>query len=102
MGRPLGWNQFGELLSLNQLHDDERLIRVGTHLVDGADVGMIQARCMLRFALQPGMGVAAAGNPHLERDISSELEISGGIHLAHAACADPAPHLITAEHQASQ
>ena len=101
-GEAAGRDAVGERLPFHELHDDEGLGVVGADFVDGADVGVIQARGVLRFALQPGVRIVVAGDAHLDCDGASELEVFRGIDLTHAADAKETADPVTADRPARQ
>ena len=77
--------------ALEQLHRDERAALVLVHLVDGADVGMVQRRGRARLA-QEALGrlriVRAVLRQELQRHAAGQLDVLGQIHDAHAAGAE--------------
>ena len=82
--------------ALDQLHHQRALLDA----VDGSDVGMIQRRQHLRFALEARHVLRVAGQgggQHLDGDVAFELGVAGAIDLAHAARAEGREDLIGAE-----
>ncbi len=88
--------QLGELAaerpSRQVLHDDVHA-DVGRHpeVVDGDDVGVLEAGNGVGFALEPADGGLVAevlGPDHLERDGSFQVELCRAVDGAHAALAD--------------
>ena len=69
--------------------EDEELFAVGFVLtVDRADVRMVQRGKELRFTAEPCKAfriVREALGQDLQRDVASELRVTGAIHLVHAA-----------------
>ena len=65
--------------------------------VDGGDVGMIQRREELRFALEAGQPIGIAGEEvgqDLERDVAPEPRVAGAKDLSHATGAKRGDDLI--------
>jgi hypothetical protein len=93
--KPCPRNQRGERLPLDILHRDVEPAVEAADLVDGADVRMVQSRCMLGLAPKARIGILR--EPHLQCDGASEIDIACDIHLAHPARADPLAHLIAAD-----
>ena len=107
--RILNWNRslsdvVGERGPFNQLqHQCANTISV-FKTVDSADVGMVQRRKHLRFALKaskPFRIIREEGGQNLERDIAIELGIPRPIHLTHSATAERREDLIGAESRAA-
>jgi len=93
----------GQRRSLDQLHDDGAdAVGLG-QAVDRRDVRMVERGQHLRFALESGQPLAIGrelcGND-LQRDVAVEGGVPRPIHLAHAAGAEPARHLVDAESSA--
>jgi len=90
----------GQILALHQLHH-EGVSSLGLFkTVDDRDVGVIQQREGLGFTLKPGHAfqVLREGvRQHLDRDLASQVRVSGSIHLAHTAGADGCDYLVRAE-----
>ena len=62
--------------AIEKLHGDERLALLVVNFMDGADVGMIQGRGGLGFALEAGERLRVSGDilgKELESDKASEL-----------------------------
>ena len=57
----LAGNAFFQGLPFQDLHDDEGLPFMLTHVVDGADGGMIPGRCNSGFSLEPLQGLVVLG-----------------------------------------
>ena len=77
-------------LPLHVLHHDERSAVVLGHVVDGADVGMIERRGGACFAKEPLAGIPARRQirkEYLDRDFAFELRVLGEEHFAHSAAA---------------
>ena len=101
-GQASGRNEVRERLPFHQLHDDEGLVVVDADFVDGADVRVIQARRVLRFALQARVRIGIARYPEFDRDGAPELEVFRGVDLAHTADAKKPADLVAADHPAGQ
>jgi hypothetical protein len=62
-----------------------------THVVDGADVGMVERRGEAGLALEPleGIGIGQkVGREHLDRDLAVQPEILRPVHRAHSSRAE--------------
>ena len=78
----------GERLALEVLHDQEVDAVLVSHVEEGADVGVLEARDRLGLALQPLLELGAVRQvrgQHLDRDRALEPGVAGAVHLAHAA-----------------
>src|SRR5206468_5400657 len=78
----------GERLALQVFHDQEIDAVLVTYVMQGADVGMVQAGDGARLALEalPQFGVAGeVAGEDLDRHGPVESRVSGAIHLAHPA-----------------
>jgi hypothetical protein len=85
-----------ESLALDELHHQGALL----HSVDVRDVGMIERRQHLGFALEACQTVRVLGErfgQDLDGYFSVELGVLGPIHLAHTARADGREDLVGAE-----
>ena len=81
-------NDLGERLSFHQLENQRVNALVLLQPVDGRDIGMIERRQRTRLALEARQPIRVGSKrrrQHLERDVSTQLEIVGAIHLAHTA-----------------
>ena len=67
-----------------------------------ADVRVIQLRRVLRLTPQPRLCVGIDASGDLERHLTPQLHVAGGIHLAHAAGAEQPADFITADHAAAE
>ena len=86
--------------SFNQLQNQRPRVARLLQAVDRADVGMIERRQHLRFALESGQTFGVAGKgvwEHLDRHLPVKARVSGSIDLAHAAFADLGGDFIDAE-----
>ena len=92
---PLGWDEVGEPLPFDVFHHDVGLAIVGAHLVNRADMWMIQLRCVLCFAPQPRIRVP--GDPDLQRDVAPELDVARDVHFSHPTGPDEPADLIVTE-----
>ena len=79
-----------QCLPLQKLHGDERPAFVLVHVVDGADVGVIEGGGSLRLALEALQGLMVLGHffrQEFERDKAMELGVFGLIDHTHPAAA---------------
>ena len=78
-------------LTFEQLHRDEVLALVLTHIVDGTDVGVIQGGCSSGLAPKTlqDLGITRILRQELERDRASKASILGLVHNAHASFTEP-------------
>ena len=78
--------------------EDERCLPLRIlESVNGGDVGMIQGREDLRFALEAGQPIGIAGEDvgqNFERDFAPEARVTGAKHLSHSAGAERGDDLI--------
>src|SRR5437868_4642116 len=77
--------------AVQKLHDDERLTLVLADFVNGADIGMVQCRGSLRFALEAGQSLGILGyivGQELERDETAEFGVLSLVHHSHTATSD--------------
>jgi hypothetical protein len=84
-------NLRGEILALDQLHDEARRGPAVFDAVDLRDVRMIERRERLRLALEPRQPFRIVGKDirqDLDGDVAIESSVAGTIDLAHAAGAD--------------
>src|SRR5579863_93655 len=80
-----------ERLAFEILHDEEVGPILLADVVEGADVGMIQAGNRASFALKPLAQLGTAGEMsgrNLNGDDAIEARVAGAIHLAHPARTD--------------
>ena len=80
-------NAFVQILAIDQLHD--QIVR--SHVVERADVRMVQSGDRVRLSLE---AVAEALARHLDRHFPMQARVSGAIHFAHAACADQGDYFV--------
>ncbi len=81
----------GQRRAVDQLQDQGGDRARFLETVDRADVGMVQRRQHLRFALEPGQPVRVGGHrrrQHLDCDVALQLAIAGAVDLAHSARAE--------------
>ncbi len=96
----------GDGVPLDELHRDEDLIVERPHVVDHDDVRVREPGDRLRLAQRPlpplGQRDAVAGlDPQeLDRDLSVQLRIVGGVDLPHPAAPDQAEHDVAANRRA--
>src|ERR1700734_2041922 len=77
--------------AVQKLHDDERLTCVLSDFMNGADVGMIQCRSGLRFALEAGERLRGFGpfiGGKLQRDEATEGYVFGLVDHTHATATE--------------
>jgi hypothetical protein len=89
-----------ERLALDEFHDDGSYVAGFLEAVDLRDVGVIELREHLRFALEAreSLGVVRERvGEDLDRDVAVELGVVGAIDLAHPAFAQQRDDLIRAE-----
>ena len=101
-GQTAARDEVRKRLPLHQLHDDEGPVVVDADFVDGADVGVIQARRVLRFARQARVRIVTARDPDFDRNRAPQLEVLGGVDLAHTADAKKPADLVAADHLTGQ
>ena len=87
-------------VAFDELHDEG--VHAGGFLepVDRGDVGMVQRRKRLRFALEPRQTLRVRGErigQDLDRDLAAETGIGGAVDRAHAAFADRRNDFVDAE-----
>ena len=86
--------------ALDEVHRDVHLPIRLSHVVDGADVRMIQRGCGLRLVQQSAARALVAegrGGKDLERDVAVEPGVARAEHDAHRARADLFQHAIRSE-----
>ena len=86
--KPCGRDDVRQPLPFHILHHDVRLAIGRAHFVNRADVRVIQLRRVLRLTPQPRLCVSIDASGDLERYLTPQLHVAGGIHLAHAAAAE--------------
>src|SRR5258708_16433389 len=77
-----------ERLTREQLGNEVRRALVRADVVDGKDVGVVQAARRPRFRLEPAHALGALGEgrrQHLERHVAADARIAGPVDDAHAA-----------------
>ena len=93
-GPALGLQPVAKRVSIDELHRDEHPFVERVGLVDDDDVGMGDARRRLSLAHQAAaIGLAVrlvVAADQLDRDLTVEVRIVGGVDLAHGAPADEA------------
>ena len=80
-----------ERFTLEKLHGDEGAAAVLVHVVDRADVGVLEGRCRAGLTLQALEGVVVAGEilrKKLQRDFAAELQVLGLVDDPHATAAE--------------
>ena len=80
-----------ERLAFEQLHDEELLPLVFSHVVNGADVRIVQRGCGVCFALEALLRTGFSGETgrqNLDRDVSFETRVNGTVNFAHPAGAN--------------
>ena len=81
-------NDRGEVLALDELHDDERPDRVGAVVVDRDDARVVQGSGGLRLVPEAVVEVGirpVLGPQDLDRDVALELVVAGPVDGRHAA-----------------
>ena len=84
-------DEAAELVTVEELHDDEEAAVVLAHVVDGDDVGVAEAGAGLGFTEKAGaelVGDLDLGGDDLEGDGAVEDGVMGFVDHAHAAAAD--------------
>ena len=74
--------------AVQKLHGNERRTVTLGDFIDGADVGMVEGRCGLGFALKTGQGLSVFGYiiaQKLERDKAMQGDVFGLVDHAHPA-----------------
>ena len=92
--------ELGECLALDVLHHEEPHAAFLAHVVERADVGVIQAGDRPRLSLESRepFGVAIElGWEDLDGDCAVEAGVAGAIHLAHAALAGQGEDIVRAQ-----
>ena len=77
--------------AVQKFHGNERLPVLLTNIVNRADVGMIQRRCGLRFALETDECLRVSGNllgQKLQRNKAMQAGVFGLVNNAHPAAAE--------------
>ena len=88
---PLRRTIVGEVLALDELHDDERADGVGAVVVHGDHARVVQRRGRLRLvpeAVEEVRVGAVLGPQDLDRDVALELGVAGPVDRGHAALAE--------------
>jgi len=73
-----------ERLAFEQLHDEELLPLVFSHVVNGADVRIVQRGCGVCLALEALLRTGFCGETrrqNLDSDVSFETRVSGTVNL---------------------
>ena len=76
-----------ECVALNQFEDESRHAATVVEAIDCADVGMVQSREQPRFPLSIRAALRIRNEMRrqdLDRDLATELRVTGAIHLAHS------------------
>jgi hypothetical protein len=95
----------GERLPFDVLHDEERRPVMVAHVVERADVRMVQAGNRLRFALEPcaPVSVGADGRrENLDGNGPIETDVSTTVDFTHPSGADEGLDLVGAEARAGR
>jgi hypothetical protein len=90
----------GEVLALDEFHHERGDIWSLFEAEDRRDVRMIESREHFGFALKAREAIRITGyrgGQHLDGDLTFQARVSGLIHLAHAADANPCGDLIDAD-----
>ena len=97
--RPMG-QAAGQRFAFHQFHDEVIEVAVVAHVVDAADVRVVEARDRLRLAMEPLAPLVAQAvglDQNLDRDRSIEPAIVAAIDFAHAASAERRDDLVRPE-----
>ena len=89
--RPAAAQDRREVLAVDQLHDDERAVRVLAVVVDGDDVRVVErgGRLGLLAEARGEVGVAQVlGSEELEGDVAAEPGVGGAVDGRHPAAAE--------------
>ncbi len=95
----------GQVLSLDQLHDQKVHFLGMSKLVDRRDVGMVHGRQNPSLALESGKPLGICREllrQHFDRHLPSELVVPGPIDHSHAALADLTEDLIVGQRAAHE
>ena len=90
----------GNRFALQQLHDQVVAAVLLPDVVERADVGMVQARDSLGFALEALGGhatIGLAGEQQLDRDFAIEAGVFREVHLAHATRSERGDYFVRAQ-----
>ena len=90
---------FGQRVALDVLHHDEVDTVLLTHIVEGADVRVVQLRDRLGFAIEAGFALGAFGEvlgEDFDRHRPVEARVLGFVDLAHAPGSDGRDDLVGA------
>ena len=85
--RPVPAHDRGQVLPVDELHDDERAVLVLAEVVDGHDVGMVERGGGERLLAEARAEVRIAtvlGAEDLDRDVAIELGVVGAVDAGHA------------------
>ena len=99
-GQPPARQARVERLAGQQLHDEIRRVALDAHVVQHADVRMLEPGNQARLALEALAGSRIAhglGAEHLERHGAAQAGVGGAIHLPHAAFAQGRDDFVGAE-----
>jgi hypothetical protein len=94
-----------ERRAFDELHDDERLVIGLAHLVDSADVRVIQCGRGACLAYEPLASIRIAerrGRKHLDRHDAVELVVVSAVDLTHAAGAEPVENAVVRDARAGE
>jgi len=87
-------------LAFEQLHDEELLPLVFSHVVNRADMRIVQHGCRACFALEPLLRTRFCDETrrqNLDGDVSFETRVGRPVNLAHPAGAQRCPDFIGAK-----
>jgi|HubBroStandDraft_1064217.scaffolds.fasta_scaffold00024_30 hypothetical protein len=100
LGERTGVHLLAQGLALQQFRDEIMEVPLGTDVVDGEDVGVVdcaQHSSLILKALQP-LGVASEGfRQNLDRHLARQTGVAGAINLSHAASTQQGLNFIRAE-----
>ena len=93
----LAFYQFLQRLPFEQLHGNEVAPRILAHVIDSADIRMVQCRSRARFALQAFGGQmieSQLGGEKFQRYTASQARVLGLVDDSHAAVAELVQYLV--------
>ena len=103
--RAAGAEALGEVLALDQLHDEDRRAVDLLDAEEGGDAGVVQGGQGARFAVEAGQAFRVVGElrrQQLEGDFAAQLGVAGAVDLTHAALAEQCGDFVVGEGLADQ
>ena len=91
---------FAQRLPLEELRNDIGCPVVGSNVVDGEDVGMVQGAGGSGFPLEPTQPIRVRGHrigQHLDRHLAPDSGIARPVHLSHSARSERRKNLVASE-----